>query len=171
MTNINACSRCGRSYEMEADKSPFCQACRIAAAEQSVILSQPMQESADDSGAAVSRRNKIILWMKIAFIVLGVGLSLWNLRYFSNVVHPVKALRWGSYSTDSGTDKCVSNLWKAVSAAQQGERTVFSCPLTGRPYVVAKSTVGVIMSCPNPQSHNVKSISAGENFGVPVVVP
>ncbi len=156
---------------MDADKSPLCQACRIAAAEQTVALSHQEADSADAGESVSSRRKIVILWVKIAFIVLGIGVSLWNLRYFSNVVHPVKALRLGSYNTDSGTDKCVRNLWKAVATAQQGDRTVFSCPLTGRPYTVTKSTAGVIMACPNPQSHDVKAISAGGNFGVPVVVP
>ncbi|MDD4004493.1 MAG: hypothetical protein PHW69_04735 [Elusimicrobiaceae bacterium] len=165
---IRLCTRCGRPHDYETDRSSLCQSCRMADAENAAISGKQSEHNrVDETEHASILQTRFGLALKLAALLACFGLLAWNIVEFRSTLKPGRPLRWGSYNTDRETEKCVTNLWKALSAFQQGDRAVYVCPATGAPYQLINTAEGPVLECPNPHKHKLRRLRAGGKLVMP----
>ena len=80
-------------------------------------------------------------------------------------------IRIGTYDTDAQTDLCIHNLW-SISSHFQGSSGLdmdISEPISNAPYTIETHNGEMIVACPNPAAHGLRSLQVRESVPVPEV--
>lgn len=122
---------------------------------------QKPKEPAPLSAAAVcARRCRLVRTAQIAVIAASAAFLYAYSPRLNSALAPQKPLRFGSYATDAGTDKCISSLWRA--AAGQQPPGAAACPVSGEAYKIS----GGLISCPSPEKHGLSELYYEPRKGV-----
>lgn len=176
------CGRCGAEIvgviPKKLDGKPLCRECAFEL-EQMVLKSGGKVTSVETKEPLTpeEKQRRITLGIALGVLVLFLG---WRIYAIAPVVAPEKVLRHGTTKTDAVTDRCIQQLWELSRLLQDQKMpgTLPSCPLSGRPYLLvttsAKDDFGdtgdTVIRCPNPEGHNLASLSVSLHHPVPSVM-
>lgn len=160
------CTVCGNTLKAGEEEGGTCFTCRIGRLQEKVPV-----EARNSASAPPCRHRSLkpfILAAVAAACALGTALLLPGAFRAMRSTQP---LRVGTYATDIGGDQCIANLWKAAAKLQAGGAAVeYVCPVSRAQYLVETSDDGTVVSCPNPEKHGLRSLSASSIAPVPLAV-
>jgi hypothetical protein len=114
------------------------------------------------------------LWQVFEWGIVGIGLLImvYQVPDLISVLKDEKPLRKGTYKTDSRTDDCIRNLWKAAKLLQEGKNPGDSlvCPASNKPFLIKKEKGDVIARCPNPELYGFREMRVSKKMPVPEVI-
>ncbi|MDD5209266.1 MAG: hypothetical protein PHV36_07770 [Elusimicrobiales bacterium] len=158
------CTVCGNTLKPGEEEGGLCFSCRVGRLQEKV----PQQAASAGAPAPAGKRFPIkpfLLGAVIAACAAGTAVILPGAVKQMRAAQP---LRLGTYDTDNGGDWCIGNLWKAAAQLQSGGSTVnYSCPVSHAAYLVEVSTGEIVVSCPNPEKHGLRELSASSVAPVP----
>jgi len=165
------CERCG--CDLAPDESRLCPSCAILAAEtasqagRAAAGAQAQAASADAEKRPTRRR-----WIEIAVLIACVAVIAWRLPAILQAADPPAPLRTGPRTTAGDCDGCVANLWTISSALQAGASvpTSLTCPASGAAYTMTGRGDDAVVSCPNPDRHDLASLSVTGAKPMPAAV-
>jgi len=157
------CSGCGSQLEPEdAATAPYCAQCALDRAEHELASRQTNRalNAPDTQRQARTRRTARIaaLW---TLAILAAAVIAWRAPMVFSAVQPPKPIRTGVQSTNRAADRCIANLWIASGRLSEGTAAAagLTCPASGKPYSAVKSNGTLVISCPNPAEHGLRSLS------------
>jgi predicted RNA-binding Zn-ribbon protein involved in translation (DUF1610 family) len=166
------CASCGvQLAPNDASTAPYCSQCAADRAERDLASRQTDSavKRPDDQERARARHRARTTTMWVLGI-LALAVIAWRAPLVYSSTRPRPPLRIGVQTTDRRADQCIANLWIAASklpadTAAEG----LTCPASGRPYSATKQDTRVVVACPSPEEHGLKSLSVNSVTLVPEV--
>jgi HPt (histidine-containing phosphotransfer) domain-containing protein len=156
------CAFCGRPFQPRADEK-YCPQC-IVDKQEKVI------EKSEEKATGKKKRDKRVLWISFMLLLIAACMAVLIVQIpkILDGTRPGKPIRQGTYETDRTTDECIKNLWIISKALQENKAPDSSirCPATDEPYRIETTKA----YCPNPDKHNLKSLSVGKETKIPEAV-
>ncbi len=167
------CTSCGKQLEAgDASTAPYCAQCAAVLAEQDLDSRQAAsaRNRPDEQHRARSKQRA----RAAAFWLLGiaaVAVIVWRAPLVYSAVQPPAPIRIGAQSTNGPANECISNLWTAAGRLPEGTNAAdgLTCPASGRPYFVSGNGTAIVISCPNPEKHGLRTLSVSSRTLVPEV--
>jgi hypothetical protein len=168
--NMGQCECCGAN--LSPDESGLCTTCAIEAAEGAVEANRVTEVA---SVRAISEAEARPVRLRNAWIVLlcvCAALIVWRIPAVVDATTPQPPLRTGVYTTAGNCDECVANLWTMSVALADSKRAkpALVCPASGAVYVVQAQDAATVVSCPNPEKHDLSSLSISSTVRIPEAV-
>ncbi len=156
------CAFCGKSFQPKDDEK-YCPQCIVDKQEKIIEKSTKKTPSAKKTYI----KTLWITLMSLLVIACIVVLTI-QIPKILDVARPGKPIRQGTYETDKAADECIKNLWLISKAFQENKKPDASlrCPVTNEPYRFEATKA----YCPNPDRHNLKSLSVGKETKIPEAV-
>jgi predicted RNA-binding Zn-ribbon protein involved in translation (DUF1610 family) len=171
--NGDLCAGCGKQLESnDTSTAPYCSQCAADRAERDLAVSQAEHDRTapnPQQRAQTKRRLRTAaLWVLGVAAVIVIG---WRAPAVYSATQPPKPIRIGVQSTNQQADKCISNLWTVAEQMPVSKEPAagLACPASGKPYVTVRQSDSVVVSCPNPASHDLTSLSVSSLTLVPEV--
>ena len=161
------CTRCHRTFdphEPGADpEAEYCPQCALEMAEDVI--------PAPESGPRKPRLGRIWSVGRWVIIAACIAVIVSQTPRMLSTFQPLKPIRRGTYATNATADDCIDNLWKAAALLQQEKRPGpgLVCPASGRPYNITMEGDRVVVRCPNPELHELRSLQVNSESPVPKV--
>ena len=169
---------CGRCHEeivgvvpVWLDDVPVCRNCAYS---DSFNISRSRKKEIEDppeNKAGVRAPSRIR--PAVGVFVLIVGITIMGLKTgdFVRALGTERPHYRGAVNLDRDAEACISNLWKITRLIQDeaAQWPNLACPLTGVPYRIAHVKGDSIVSCPNPERHDVTGIRVSRTSPVPEV--
>lgn len=144
----------------DKEQEPLDELREFLEAKQKEADQKPKEPAPPSREEACARRCRLVRAAQIAIIAASALFLYAYFPHLSSSLAPQKPLRFGSYATDAGTDKCISSLWRAAAGQQPPGAAV--CPVSGEAYKVS----GGVISCPNPEKHGLSELYYEPRRGV-----
>lgn len=173
MSDPTRCAMCGGELELDESREavPYCATCAIESAEHHVASETPGPWTTTHAESIIdpirrTRRLRIVMAVSLLAFAAAVAYSLPGILALASADRP---LRDGTLNTDAITDACISGLWAAASQMQETGSVdiTLTCSASGAVYVLSGSGDDTIISCPNPATHDLHSLSISVLGGVP----
>jgi len=170
------CEKCGGPIaghiEARQDGGTYCRSCTIHIA--SELVSRAESDEAvrqEEMAHRQEGRGRGLLIFQYAIILAAVVLIVLQVPTISRSLQGEKPLRQGTWETDSAGDECIANLWKVSALLQQG-KTIggLKCPVSTKPYALAKEGGTLTVNCPNPGLHGLVTLRVRKGDPVPVAL-
>lgn len=163
------CSKCGELLggkdSTEDDDRQLCWKCVVEEIDNDFITEaeKPVPEA-----KGKSRAWKIAL---SGLILLSISIVMVQLPGLITALRDDTPIRAGTYSTDRLADQCIRNLWHISSLLQKGNTAFddYFCPASKKPYVIITTAEDTVVSCPEPERHNLTGLSISKKSPVPKV--
>ena len=159
---MEVCKNCGKPVEKG---ELYCSQCMIEHAEEHI---PEIEEALTSEGPKESRFPLMVKWAVLLISLIIVAIQMPKLLASFEEAQPV---RQGTYSTDSETDQCITNLWQISKRLQEGKPvgTDIVCPASKKPYIVEGTGKTLTVRCPNPELHGFSLIRVSRNNPIPEV--
>ena len=111
-----------------------------------------------------------LLWVAL-FICISI-IAIQAPKLISAFTKTEKPIRYGTYSTDAGTDQCINNLWRISKVLQEGKlpgKDVV-CPVSKKPYVIDTKGGDIVVRCTNPELHGLKEVRVSKRSPRPEII-
>jgi len=176
---ITQCSQCKKHFCKECvglenrGESYICIKCTALKATNDIRteLEQRLEEKnvEEDRKKKKAKIRKILPWGILVICILIIIIQVPKIISAFKAEQP---FRRGTYSTDSMTDKCISNLWRISKMLQEGK--VFSddivCPASKMPYVITSTEEDILVQCSNPELHGFRKVFVSKKSAVPEII-
>lgn len=161
------CRKCGKALN-ESDEA-YCSQCQVEIAEENI--DDPREEVLEELSSGEKRESRVKLAVLIVVLLVAVGVIIYRIPAFTAALEDDQPIRKGTYETDAGTDRCISNLWVISKMLGDGDLPDSSivCPESGKPYTVVEDAVNTTVFCPNPREHGLMEIRVSKMFPCPEV--
>jgi len=150
---------------------PVCRNCAYSGSFKRLKKKIEQQDRSPEIEARVQVRSRI--GPAVGIFVLVAGILIFGLKgkEFMGAIALEKPYYKGAQNLDKGTESCIFNLWEITVLLQNSalQWPVLRCPATGSPYRLVQVKGNTIVSCPNPDKHNVTEIRVSRTSPVPEV--
>ncbi len=155
------CPGCGNYFQPKADEK-YCPQCTVEKQEKIIEKSQVNKIKSE------KRKGKtwlVLTWVLVIACIVILGIQIPKIL---DEARPNRPIRQGTYETDKMSDECIKNLWILSKSLQENKSpdVSLSCPASNEPY---KLVIGKAY-CPNPEKHNLKSLSVSKDSKIPEAV-
>ena len=178
-TQCSLCKKplCDECALPDGEKSIICNRCVTLKAAQDAV--QDIDQRMDEKETRIKldefkKKRQSRIWLAFQWFILVVCTCI-IIMQFPKLISAFKAekpIRSGTYSTDAGTDQCISNLWHISGLMQQGKLPGkdIVCPKSKMPYVVTSTAGDIIVRCANPKLHGFREIRVSKKNIRPEII-
>ncbi len=159
-----ACLVCGQAFEKKAGSEfDMCPSCLKKMGDRYAAQAP--------ENAPTAPRKRIGLWVVLALSVAFNAFQFPRIKQALALLFP-PAPEDTSKRPDT-KELCIANLWNISSQLQKGlpPSSDMVCPLTKAPYRTETVKGNLVVSCPNPGSHGLKTLRVSKNAPTPEVIP
>ena len=157
-----ACAFCGRPFQPRADEK-YCPQCIVDKQEKII-------EKSEEKAPVKKKQYKKALWITFTLLLIAACavVLIIQIPKILDGARPGKPIRQGTYETDKAADECIKNLWVISKELQENKvpDSSIRCPVTNQPYRIETAKA----YCPNPDKHNLKSLSVSKETKIPEAV-
>jgi hypothetical protein len=153
------------------NSKPICRNCAFRFNSKDRASPPENQEKKNKQDRSSQEKNPRKVWLGTV-LVLSMVVFIATLPRLTSSFAGEKPARIGSAKTDSRCDRCIGNLWRISKILQDtgSPDNPFTCPESGKPYVINNTVTDTVVECPSPELHNVKSVRISRNTPFPEVI-
>jgi hypothetical protein len=169
---------CGRCHEeivgvvpVWLDDVPVCRNCAYGGSFKRSVKRIEKTEDPVGKIPGTPTPSRIRPWIGVFVLIAGSIIMALSMGNFLKALEAERPHYRGAVDLDRNAEACISNLWKITVLLQNGAEQWpnLKCPSTGKSYKIVHVKGNTIVSCPNPDWHNVTGIQVSRTSPVPVV--
>ncbi len=156
------CNNCGKP--IDNSKSIYCTQCQIKLAEEKIPITQELPKN--------KKKKPIFVIIKWVLLIMFSVLIIINAFFIINLVTRKNSKSYNLPELNKETVLCISNLEYVLEQMRSGEFEEDSiyCPLSEKPYEISIKNGDTIISCPEPEKHNLISLGFSSKDSMPEIV-